>query len=163
MRAPITSTKHYVQFSPTTFAGAGGTNLVLAIGKEVQDIAAASTNEVRAGSQIKAIYVEFWLTSDDAAQSSCVWLFYKNPSAAPQVTASQILALHGYPNKHNILVTGQGLVAPNTQFPTAVFKGWIKIPKGKQRISLDEELIVAFAGIANGGTVCGFSTYKEYY
>ncbi len=163
MRATINSTKHYVQFSPTTFAAAGGTNFVLAIGKEVQDIAAASTNEVRAGATVKAIYVEFWMTSDDAAQSSCVWIAYKNPSASPQITAAQLLALHGYPNKHNILVSGQGLMSPNTQYPTAVFKGWIKIPKGKQRIALDEELVVAFAGIANGGTVCGLSTYKEYY
>ncbi len=163
MRATINSTKHYVQFSPTTFVAAGGTNLVLAVGKEVQDIAAASTNEVRSGCSIKAIYVEFWLTSDDAAQSSIVWIMYKNPSSRAPATAAEILALHGYTNKHNVLNSGQGLVAPNTQYPTAAFKGWIKIPKGKQRIALDEELVVAFAGIANGGTVCGLSTYKEYY
>ncbi len=43
-----------------------------------------------------------------------------------------------------------------------LFRGWVKIPKGKQRFGLGDEFIVAFESVGEAAQLCGFSTYKEY-
>ncbi len=160
MKAPIHSTKHIVQNS--LFAVASGAitnaNIVVAV-----DVAAKNTvTEVEEGCVIKAVYVEMWLTGDDVVASTCIATLEKISSNGPSMTVAQSAALMDYPNKKNIFQTFMGLMPPNTQYPMAIFKGWVKIPKGKQRFGLGDRLVLNMHGQSDGLTGCGFFIYKEY-
>ncbi len=162
MRPPIQSEKHIVQVTPTTVAASAIGKILVLEAKQLADVTTAPA-DVRAGAIVKAVYLEFWATSDDATQSSLIWCVYKKPTGAGNMTFAQLNALNAFDGKQNVLLTGQGLVAPNTQLPTPIFRGWVKIPKGKQRMGLGDQLNVNVAGIANGGTFCGLAIYKAYF
>ncbi len=160
MKSPIHSTKHIVQNS--LFAVASGAinnaTLITAV-----DVAAKNTvTEVEEGCLIKAIYVEFWFTGDDAVAGTGIFTLEKISSNGPSMTVAQAGALMDYPNKKNILFTQMGLMPPNTQYPMAVIKGWIKIPRGKQRFGLGDRLMLNMFAQSDGLTGCGFAIYKEY-
>ncbi len=162
MRPVITSDKHYVQWTLSTLGTLATkteevlTHAVLAKDKDLD-------TEVVVGSIIKAVYVELWITSDDTSQSSFVISVEKVPgSTSGFSTYAQSVALNSYTNKKNILYTTMGLMGPFDEFPLAAFKGWIKVPKGKQRMGLDDYLVLNISTISNGLTYCGFATYKEY-
>ncbi len=160
MRPIISSRKHIVQRSPSTVA-------VTAIGLQTicEAVAPADVNlntEVEEGTVVKAVYCQYWMTSDDAAQSSVMCILEKVPAGATAMTFAQSQALDSYPNKKNVLQTMQGLVSTTTGTPTPVIHGWFKIPKGKQRMGLGDKINLNFVGIANGATYCGVSIYKSY-
>ncbi len=161
MRPPIHSTKHYVQFS--LFAVAGGAITTLSPASAVAVVDKNASSEVEEGSIIKAIWLDFWLTTDDAVQGSTVCIVEKVPGAqTTTVTTAQIASLQDYPNKKNVLFAFQGLTPPNTQYPMNVFHGWYKIPKSKQRFGLGDKLSISFYGQGDGLQLCGLSVYKEY-
>ncbi len=119
--------------------------------------------EVLQGAIIKAIWIEFWMTSDDAAQGSFSISVEKISSAGVDMTFAQSIALGTYPNKNNVLYITRGLVGPTTgATPTPVMRQWVAIPKGKQRFALGDRLNINFTAIANGITHCGFVLFKEY-
>jgi len=162
LRAPITSVKHYVQLSLANVALGAISKVAIADAVDVQNIAAVS--EVREGSVIKAVYVELWVTSDDATQSSGTVTLEKKPAQTPAMTAGQSSALMTYPNKKNILYTTQGLFASKTVGnPIPIMRGWFKIPKGKQRFGFDDQLVLNLHAVSDGLNFCGFFVYKEYY
>ncbi len=160
MRPVITSEKHYVQNSLFAIASGVATGFLYANAVAVQD--KNVDNEVVQGSLVKAIYIEMWVTSDDAAAGSAIWIIEKIPANQASATAAQMADLGSYPNKNNIFHTGMGLISPNTQYPMNLIKGWFKIPKGKQRMSLKDSLKMTIFAQTNGISGCGFSTFKEY-
>ncbi len=122
----------------------------------------ANTFEVQEGSVVKAIYVEYWVSSDDATLSSGTISFEKVPAEATNMTHAQSQNLAAYANKKNLLETHQGLFPSSSQNPVNIFRHWVKIPKGKQRIGLGDEIVLNFSAVADGLKFCGLATYKEY-
>ncbi len=123
----------------------------------------ATLTEVREGSKITAVYVEMWISSDDAAQGTAIVTLEKRTGNMTAMTAAQSGALNSYVNKKNILHTFMGLVPTNVQYPMSAIKGWVKIPKGKQRFGLQDILVLNVHGQSNGASFCGQFIYKEQY
>ncbi len=160
VRAIVTSRKHIIQNSLLSTASGAVTNITLA---NVVDRSAANTNlEIVQGSIIKAVYLEYWHTGDDAVQGSMIAVLEKLVAGATPIAAGQIAALDSYDNKRNVLHTFMGLLGPNTQVPMTSVKGWFKIPKGKQRFSVGDKLTFSVFGQSDGVITCGFAIYKEY-
>ncbi len=158
MRPVINTEKHYVQSSLFAVASGALTQIVIAFA----DSGTAATS-VRQGSVISAVYVEMWLTSDDAAAGSVICTLEKSPGSGAVMTVAESAALFSYDNKKNVLHTQMGLLGPNVQVPIAVIKGWFKIPKSKRRFGLEDALVLNIHGQSNGVSGCGFFTYKEQY
>ncbi len=133
----------------------------------VQSIEGASTGPafVNEGANVRACYVELWLSQDSAAiVGSYTVILYKDPGGTNAVNSAQMAALHDYPNKKNILFTAQGLLTPNDGGQVPVLRGWYKIPKGKQRFGLADRLILAVRNnnlTAIDINTCGIALYKE--
>ncbi len=161
MRPKVHIEKHILQRSLFTIAGGAITNVNVAT--TVADPAAASVTDVREGCTISAVYLEFWIQTDDTVLGATVVTLEKLPSATPAMIAADSAALNAYPNKKNILYTQQGLTPGNVTFPMNVIKGWFKIPKGKQRFGLGDRLFLNILAQANGLNVCGVVLYKEQY
>ncbi len=160
MRPKVHAEKHIKQAGLFTVTAGNITPLGIATAVAVPTSAAI---DVREGSTISAVYIEMWLSGDDAVMSTGINTFEKVPSAATAMTAAQSAALHSYPNKNNIFHTQQGLLPPNTQYPMPVIKGWFKIPQGKQRMALGDKLVLNIHGQSDGVDGCGFFLYKEQY
>ncbi len=163
MRAVIKSKKHVVQISQSTVAQAAAvsTNLVTA-----QEATAAGPTGVEEGAIVKACYVEYWVSQDSASVvGSYTVILNKDPGGNANISGADMAALHDWDNKKNILFTAQGLLTPNDGGQVPVLRGWYKIPKGKQRFGLGDELNVVIRN--NNATAvdinfCGLAVYKEY-
>ncbi len=162
VRAVIQSVKHYVQFSLATVANGAVVNNSAAVSVNVT--AANAVGEVSEGSLIKAVYVEFWVQQASTAIGSLVAGFYKNPGGQNLVSAADAIALGNWDNKKNLLYVTQGLAPENDAQLLPLYKGWIKIPKGKQRMGLGDQLVFFIRNLnaADDINFCGFFTYKEY-
>ncbi len=161
VRPMVHSTKHYVQFGRYTIGMAARVDQDIVIA--VEGTVANLVDEVQEGSTVKAVYIELWLL-DAGAGGNDVTVVLKLPINSAGPTFTQMNSLGTYVNKKNILFTHQGLI-PNDGIaqPVNVLRGWIKIPKSKQRFGLGDKLVVAVAN--NSGQdlfACGFATYKEY-
>ncbi len=160
MKAPIVSRKHIVQHTITQVA-TGTVNTKNPIqGRAVQDVNTAS--EVIEGSVVKAVYMEYWVVGTFDIGSFVV-IVEKAPAAIIMPSFTNMTTLDAYPNKKNILFTSQGLMAEADGNPTPVLRQWIKIPKGKQRFGLEDELRISFSSLgADDLQYCGFTLYKSY-
>lgn len=159
MRPTVNTEKHILQFTTATVASGAIANLNLAIGTA----SPSATSHVREGAVISAVYVEIWVTSDDATQGAGVVSVEKRPANATAMTYAQSVALNSYSNKKNLLFCSEGLTPPNVQSGIPLIRQWIKIPKGKQRFSLNDYLVVNVSGIGNGANYCGMMIYKEQF
>jgi len=160
LRAPIVSVKHYVQQTETTIAALALDPTNLVVGTAMS--AVANPDDVVEGSIVKAVYIEIWLMSDDAALSTFQLNVEKSSEQMSAMSFAQSILLHNYANKKNVLYSTQGLVGPSTSNPIPVIRTWIKIPKGKQRFGLGDKLKVNISAITNGLKWCGMFVYKEY-
>ncbi len=159
MKPVIQSVKHITQHNAGTVAqGAIG---VLIFVDTVKDYAGV-VNEVPVGSLVKAIYVEMWCLSDAATFGNVSITLEKVPNDSTKMTTAQSTNLDAYPNKHNILYTTQGLTAPSGANPTPFLRGWFKIPKGKQRMALGDQIVLNISSIVQAIEFCGLSIYKSY-
>ncbi len=160
VRPVIHSTKHYVQFSIATVTG--GANLTLGFVKAVAVAGKNSVEEVEEGAIVKAIYVEVWVRAGSATASSGQAVIYKlvAESAAPSTTDMAALGL--WDNKKNIFYTTMGLFNDQDANAIVIYKGWLKIPKGKQRMGLNDRINLTIFANTVDLHVCGFCTYKEY-
>ncbi len=161
MRPTINSEKHYVQTSLTGIVGGAQLSVVLVDGEVTPG---ATPDHVRVGAIVKAVYVEMWTVSAEAVVGTVLLTLYKKPSGEANMTTAQAGALHTYSNKRNILYHTQGVFGNNATEGVPWMRQWFKIPKGKQRFGLNEQLIL---NIFPQGTidvnVCGFTVYKEYF
>ncbi len=160
MRSPIVSTKHYVQHTITqVLTGTVHTNV------ECDAVGIASVtdpNEVQEGSVIKAIFLEYWILGTFNL-GSFVLMVEKTGQNNLAPSFSEMSTLHAYENKKNILFCSQGLNAEDNANPTPVLRQWIKIPRGKQRFGLNDQLRVNIASLGSESVqFCGFVTYKDY-
>ncbi len=161
MRPRVHVEKHMVQKS--LFAVASGALAVQVIASGLQDPDAAVATNVREGATISAVYCEMWITSDDTAAGTAIITLEKRQSGVGAMTAANSASLDSYANKKNVFYTFQGLIGPNTQIPAASIRQWIKIPKGKQRFGIGDNLVLNVHGQSNGLAACGFFIYKEQY
>ncbi len=158
VKPTINSKKHVFQTTIATAAMGAKSAIVVADSIAVP----VSGNDVLEGCLIKSVYFEYWLTGDDAAQSSFVVSIEKYNSTQTAMTYAQSIGLDVYANKKNILWTSMGLAPPNTQNPLNVIRQWVNIPKGKQRFGLGDRFAFNFSGISDGINICGFAIFKEY-
>ncbi len=162
MLAPIHSIKHYAHFTNTLTASAATRGAAPVVA--VQGEAIGSAVEVNEGSVIKAVFIEVWLQSQATAGNTCQFAFVivKTPAGAANISASEMLNLGAYDNKKNILFVSQGVLGDLNTQAVPIHRGWVKIPKGKQRFGLGDRLVWMLAPIGFGIQSCGISTYKEY-
>ncbi len=161
MRPKVMTEKHFVQRS--LFAVASGAINNHTIVFAPQTPAAADPTNVREGATVSAVYIELWLTSDDAAAGSVICTLEKRGGTSTVMGTADAGALNAYGNKKNIFHTQMGLLGPNVQVPIAIVKGWFRIPKGKQRFGQDDSLVFNIFAQSNGVSGCGFSLFKEQY
>ncbi len=163
MKAPVMSRKHIFQISQSTVGQAAivNTEFLNAI-EGVRSVPA----HVAEGANVKACYVEYWLSQDSASTvGSYTLILQKNPGNNVAITSANMAALHDYDNKKNILFTAQGLLTPNDGGQVPAMRGWYKIPKGKQRMGLGDAMEIVIRN--NNATAidinfCGVVIYKEY-
>ena len=160
VRPIIHSTKHYTQQSIGSSVVGTPTNTVIAVGVPVAD--KNTVTEVEEGATVKAIYLEMWLRSAATAAASFTFVVCKRPSNTPSPTAADLAALGDWDNKKNILYTTQGLTNDVDSTAVNIYKGWIKIPKGKQRMGINDVWSWHLSAIGQTINFCGFQLYKEY-
>ncbi len=160
VRPMVHSTKHYVQQSIGTSVPGTETHTQLVVCVAVKDKDAV--NEVEEGSSVKAIYVELWIRSAATAAASFVFFVQKRPAGADNPSTTQMAALGDYDNKKNVFYTTQGLTNDVDSSALVLYKGWLKIPKGKQRMGLGDKISWHLSAIGQSINFCGFVTYKEY-
>ncbi len=161
VRPMVHSVKHYVQFSLQTIV-AGGVD-VLSIA-DAQPLDAVDTvAEVREGSSVKAVYLEIWLRAGSTTPSSGQMIVYKTEGDSGSPSATDMAALGDWDGKRNIFYTTMGLFNDQDADAIMAHKGWIKIPKSKQRMALGSSLKLAVFPPTIDLHLCGFATYKEYF
>jgi len=160
VRPMVHSTKHYVQQSIGTSAVGTPTNVNIVSGVAV--LGKDLVSDVEEGSSVKAIYIEMWLRSAATAASSFTFIVYKRVQNSPFATATEMAALGDFDNKKNVLFTSQGLLNDVDSTAMSVIRGWIKIPKGKQRMGLGDNITWTLNAIGQSINFCGFQIYKEY-
>ena len=157
----VHSTKHYVQNSLETVAGGAQAIKSLVVAVPVVDKNAVF--EVEEGNSVKAIYIEQWILSLEAALGTFIAVVYKLPGGGVAFTTAQMAALGNQENKKNILYCTQGIFNQTVSVATPLLRNWIKIPKSKQRMGLGDQIIFQiFAQATIDLGLCGFVTYKEY-
>ncbi len=161
MRPVIHSQKHYVQISRSTVT-TGTRNfedIVIAVATPDVNL----LDEVEEGAVVKAVFCEMWLIGSVQDQHAIVTIT-KEVGGNLGPNFSQITALGGYNNKKNVLFTHQGLAGNDgISLPIPIIRGWIKIPKSKQRFGLGDRLVMTLASQGDASIFyCGFFTYKEY-
>ncbi len=160
VRPMIHSTKHYVQQSIGTVVVGTNKNEFLATAVEVSQ--KNIVNEVEEGALVKAVYLELWIRSAATSAASFTFVFCKIPSGAGAPSDAEMAALGDWDNKKNILFTSQGLINDVDSSALNLYKGWIAIPKGKQRMGLGDTISWHLRTVGQSLNFCGFSTYKEY-
>ncbi len=162
MLAPINSVKHYVHRQNTLVAS--GVVLNHNMVNAAIAPATATSATVKEGAIVKSIFYEYWVLSDGATATTTQFNFMieKLPNLAPSITAAQMINLTAYPNKKNVMFTSQGVIAGEDTNSVPLIRGWLLVPKGKQRFGLSDRLNVNFTATGQGIRICGISIYKEY-
>jgi len=160
VRPMVHSQKHIVQYSIFTATGGVATNKAI-----VTAVAVGNKNlpeEVEEGSTIKAVYLELWARSSSATPGSGQMIVYKRGGDTTFASGVDMAQLHDWDNKKNILYTTQGLINDNDADAINLIKGWIKIPKGKQRFGLGDKLAFTVFDLTVDVVNCGVAIFKEY-
>ncbi len=161
VRPMVHSKKHYVQYPIDQILA--GVNQKIGIVTAVAVGSVNLANEVEEGSSVKAVYFELWLQNQGNLGEFIVTIT-KDPEGTFGPTFAEQASLMTYTNKKNVFYTTQGLTSNDgVSGPVNVIRGWIKIPKSKQRFGLGDAINLAISNVsANDLNRCGFSTYKEY-
>jgi len=160
MRSPIHSKKHYVQLTLSTVTTGSILNTPL-----VDSIEGSPTGneEVTEGALVKAIFVELWVIGSVSNQFFTISI-EKVPGAGNNMLFNESADLGGYVNKKNLFYVTQGLASNDgIAAPVPVIRQWFKIPKGKQRMGLNDLVNLNISSRGSDDIIaCGFATYKEY-
>ena len=161
MQAPINSIKHYVQ-AENANQGSGTRRLISVV--DAVSVPTSNPGEVHQGAIVKAVFLEYWIHSNAGNNMDVKFqmVLEKAPSGVGGISFTDMNNLHVYTNKKNILFYSQGVLGDDTTSAIPVVRQWFKIPKGKQRFGLGDELIVSISATVNDINICGFATYKEY-
>jgi len=163
MRPMINSEKHIVQLNRATTTGpAGFQNLNLVTVLE-QGVAAALPQDVVVGTNVKAVWLEWWCSGSNNDQSAVTAILYKTVGGEGPIDTADMSLLHNYNNKKNILATFQGILGDSgSANPVPIFRGWYKIPKGKSRFGLGDKLRIGLQAKDTDVESCGLAIYKAY-
>ncbi len=161
VRAMVHSNKHFVPFAIDQIATGTVQNVILVAG--VSLAATDASNEVTEGNTVKAIYVELWL-QNQGNLGEFIMILEKVQESSAGATFTEMANLFAYTNKKNVLYTTQGLTSNDgVSGPVNIIKGWVKIPKGKQRFGFGDRFIMSIANVSAGDlNRCGISIFKEY-
>ncbi len=155
--------KHIKQNSKFTVAAGALTSATVVHAVSVTNVT-DNAIEVREGSTVKALILEYWVSSNlNAGQTSFVVCVEKVQNLAGGMTFTESQNLHTYANKRNVLYMTQGLANPLDGVAMPVLNQILLIPKGKQRMAQGDKIILSFAFTAGTGSVCGKTIFKEYY
>ncbi len=161
VRPQVHSEKHYVQFSlDTTASGVAESKTPISA---VAIVDKNAVGEVREGCIIKAIYIDFWVSADSTTPSTAIVAVEKISGDMTGLQAGTIAALGLYTNKKNVFQVFQGLLPASGANPIPALRGWIKIPKSKQRFGLGDKLTINIFSQTEALESCGFAVYKEYF
>ncbi len=155
----IRSIKHYFHL-PVAVATSGATLVTTLINTVAEGAARAAAIDVDEGTNVSAIYLEFWI-SGVTLDKTATWCVVKRVSNVASPTFTEMANLGSYANKKNIFNVGQG-IPPSNGNVMNIYKGWFKIPKGKQRWGLGDKLVLVVAGVGTNVNVCGITTFKEF-
>jgi len=157
----VHSTKHYVQFPIDSVSTGVVQNIIIvsAVRRELVNTAP----EVIEGASVKAIYFELWL-HNTATLGEFIVTISKEPEGSIGPTFLEQGTLFTYPNKKNVLYTSQGLTSNDgVSGPVNIVRGWVKIPKSKQRFGLGDGISLSISNVsAQDLNRCGFALFKEY-
>ncbi len=158
VRPMVHSKKHYVQTSlETVTAGVPNHNVLVSALENP-----TSVEEITEGSTVKAIFIEYWIRSASLTPASGQAIIYKESSDTTTPTATEMAALGDWDNKKNIFYTTMGLFNDADADAINIYKGWLKIPRGKQRFGLGDTLRISVFSPSIDLHLCGFATFKEY-
>ncbi len=165
MRATINSVKHYVPNTNTEIASGAVRNVVVA------DAVASgeprvNTFDIEEGAVVKAIYIEQWLNGQGTAGTGTgqfVLVISKQPSGVADPTITNMTALQDWDNKKNIFYTTQGVIGGVGNQSLPLYRDWVLIPKGKQRMGRGDTITVTIGMVGVAADNCGIATYKEYF
>ncbi len=162
MLAPIVSIKHILNIENASIASAAKRSVQLIQG--VAQTAVTAEGDVVEGSIVKAVYIELWFKSNSVAGTENKFQLVIEKVTGDQVpiTFAQMNTLMGYPNKKNVLHCAQGVTGDLSTNSIPIFRGWLKIPKGKQRFGLDDELFANISATGAAADTCGLCIFKEY-
>ncbi len=127
-----------------------------------QDPTVSSPTDVAAGTVVKAVYAELWLMGDGQQPATVTTCIIKVPNGGSGPSTGEMTNLNAYNSKRNILEMHQGLIGDANTNPSPFYRGWIKIPKGKQRFGLGDKLVLAVKSISEGTQMCGLFIFKAY-
>ncbi len=155
----IHSVKHFIH-TPAAVTVSGTRTRVTLVTVVANTALPVNSVDVKEGSKISAIYVEMWVEAASPLFTvlGCV---VKVPGGSNPPNYAETLNLGTYNNKRNILETHQGLAPANGNI-IPLFRQWIQIPKGKQRMALGEEIQVIISATGANVSHCGIAIYKEY-
>lgn len=162
MIPPINTIKHYVHLQNVGVL----TNVIL--NHEIVDAvvapASAAANQVHEGSIVKAVFIEIWVTPVTGVTGIVQFdmVVEKVASDGPDMTNTNIVNLGAYKNKKNILYVTQGVARGEGSNPIPLYRNWILIPKGKQRMGLGDRVVVNLMPLGSTTNFCGITTFKEF-
>ncbi len=158
LKTIIKRVKHY-QNTPVTVITSGATGQVTLVDAIAEGATRSNSFDVYEGSTIESIYVEFWI-SGITLDKTATWVIVKRPANVAQPDFTDMANLGAYSNKKNIFNAGQGIPPTNGNVMN-IYKGWLKIPKGKQRFGLDDKLQLVVSAVGTNVNLCGLTTFKE--
>jgi len=118
--------------------------------------------EIAVGTVIKAVYIELWLLATSQQPNTSVVAFLKATNGSDGPIPSEMLNLNAYGGKKNIFEMHQGLTGDANTNSSPFFRGWVKVPKGKQRFGLGDNLQIAITPITEDIQYCGVFIFKAY-
>ncbi len=121
--------------------------------------------DVKRGSKIFRIWVEFWIMSTVVSVPTITngvdLYIIKNPGANLTVPTPSTVGTSN--EKKFVFKTWKGLIGTRTEgFPAYSWKGWIKIPKIYQRMGTDDRIDIIVRTTGVNGLICLNSVYKWF-
>jgi len=161
VRPMVHSTKHYVQLPITQILTGVRQQNIIVSAVTVGD--KNTPSEIEEGSSVKAIFFEMWL-QNEGNLGEFIMTISKDLEFGNGPTFVEMADLTSFSNKKNVLYTTQGLTSNDgISGPVNIIRGWIKIPKSKQRFGLGDRINMNISNVsANDLVRCGMTTYKEY-
>ncbi len=157
----IDSQKHEVRYSNLLAAGGSVKSVRIALGQNVQDI--AFDDHVKTGSLVKAIFFELNFNFEGNVTGLFDWAIVKAKSGQAITTAFDP-AIPNQATRSQVFLWGMEMPAGINNSSSIKRIGTLLIPKGKQRMSENDEWALVYRSTVGAGAedACGHFIYKEY-
>ncbi len=142
-----------------------GVKTALLIAESQDSATLAVPADVERGCVIKAIWIEIWVTATEEIATGITNLvefyLFKNPGSN---LTSPIPGTEGSSNEKSfIFKKWKGIIGSRTVgFPAYAWKGWCKIPKGKQRMAANDVWQLIMQSSGTNALACASFIYKWY-